>query len=126
MNKLRITLVIISSAFASAQAIGDEVLNLKLDCEGELWVLNQNSRSEQKWTDSFHIRNNILVRDGVKLKVFDHAIVAVESPKDISGYAFSLGRLDGKLTYTWNTPDNKSRFNFQAECRIAEVKEKLF
>ena len=126
MNKLRITLVIISSAFASAQAIGDEVLNLKLDCEGELWVLNQNSRSEQKWTDSFHIRNNILVRDGVKLKVFDHAIVAVESPKDISGYAFSLGRLDGKLTYTWNTPDNKSRFNFQAECRKAEAKEKLF
>jgi len=121
-----IFIVVLSLISPIAQAIGDEVLNLNLDREGELWVLNQNSRSEQKWTDSFHIRNNILVRDGVKLKVFDHAIVAVESPKDTSGYAFSLGRLDGKLTYTWNTPDNKSRFNFQAECRKAEAKEKLF
>lgn len=109
---------------ACTSAYGDELSNLTLGCKGKLWIYGKTNVEEVDWDTNFQIKNNIIFNDDVKLKIFDHAVVAQKKKSERIEYAFSLDRFTGNLTYIWEAEAQKARFNFQAKCN--KLDQKLF
>ena len=116
-----ISLILTSFLFFSAEGRASEVLDLRLQCDGELEILTD--RTKQPWSQQIHIENNWF--DGRKLEVSDFKIKVTEWEGNGMRYHFGVNRMNGQLEWLRRSTDGKL-FLIKAVCELMQKTERKF
>ena len=116
-----ISLFLAGFFFFSADVRATEVLDLRLQCHGELEFLSD--RTKHPWSQQIHIENNFF--DGRNLEVSDFKIEVTEWEGNGMRYHFGINRMNGQVEWLRRTADNEF-FLIKGLCELMQKTERKF